>query len=73
VNVGALEGFPNIDTPVTRDLLPAAIEPAWRIYREKASAPIPLAVEKYAERFAERSRALTTSSYWRCSNEPYGS
>jgi aminoglycoside phosphotransferase (APT) family kinase protein len=52
-NTDALEAFPSIDTPMTRDLLPAAFEPAWAIYREKASAPIPPAVAKYAERFAE--------------------
>jgi aminoglycoside phosphotransferase (APT) family kinase protein len=34
-------------------LLPAAFEAAWQIYRDKASAPIPSAVAKYAERFAE--------------------
>lgn len=52
-NADALEGFPSIDTPMTRNLLPAAFEPAWRIYRDKASAPVPSAVEKYARRFTE--------------------
>jgi hypothetical protein len=49
----ALGEFPTLDMPMTRDLLPAAFEPAWAIYREKASAPIPPAVAQYAERFAE--------------------
>jgi Ecdysteroid kinase-like family len=48
-----LGAFPSLDMPVTRDLLPAAFEPAWRIYREKARMPIPPAVATYAERFAE--------------------
>lgn len=52
-NADALEVFPSIDTPVTRDLLPAAFDAAWQIYRDKASAPVPPAVAKYAERFAE--------------------
>jgi thiamine kinase-like enzyme len=38
---------------MTRNLLPTAFEPAWAIYCEKASAPIPDAVAKYAQRFAE--------------------
>jgi hypothetical protein len=53
VNADALREFPSLDMPMTRDLLPAAFEPAWAIYREKASAPIPDAVATYAERFAE--------------------
>ena len=52
-NADVLTAFPSLDTPMTRDLLPAAFEAAWQIYRDKASAPIPPAVAKYAERFAE--------------------
>jgi len=52
-NAAALGAFPSLDTPMTRDMLPAAFEPAWRIYRDKANAPVPPALEKYAERFAE--------------------
>ena len=48
-----LESFPSIDMPMTRDLLPAAFEPAWRIYRGKANMSVPSAVARYAERFAE--------------------
>ena len=39
--------------PMTRDLLSSAFAPAWAIYREKTTAPIPPAVANYAERFAE--------------------
>jgi aminoglycoside phosphotransferase (APT) family kinase protein len=52
-NADALQEFPSIDCSMTRDLLPAAFEAAWQIYRDKASAPVPPGVAKYAERFAE--------------------
>lgn len=52
-NAGLFDVFPSLDTPFTRDLLPAAFAPAWQIYRDKASVPIPGAVARYAERFAE--------------------
>jgi aminoglycoside phosphotransferase (APT) family kinase protein len=52
-NAAALVAFPSLDTPMTRDMLPAAFEPAWRIYRDNATAPVPPALAKYAERFAE--------------------
>lgn len=65
-NADALEEFPSIDSPMTRDLLPAAFDAAWQIYRDKASAPVPAAVAKYAERFAELAptaiKALTERS-----------
>ena len=48
---------------MARDLLPAAFDAAWRIYRDKAGAPVPPAVAKYAERFAELApSALQTLS-----------
>jgi aminoglycoside phosphotransferase (APT) family kinase protein len=53
VNADALGEFPSLDMPMTRDLLPAAFAPAWAVYREKAGVPIPAAVARYAERFAE--------------------
>jgi thiamine kinase-like enzyme len=53
VNADALEEFPSLDMPMTRDLMPAAFEPAWAIYCDKASAPIPASVALYAQRFAE--------------------
>jgi aminoglycoside phosphotransferase (APT) family kinase protein len=52
-NADALEAFPSIDTPMTRDLLPAAFGAGWQAYRDHATAPVPSAVAKYAERFAE--------------------
>jgi hypothetical protein len=52
-NADALSEFPSLDMPMTRDLLPAAFEPAWSVYCEKASAPIPDAVAGYAQRFVE--------------------
>jgi hypothetical protein len=65
-NADALEEFPSIDSPMTRDLLPAAFDAAWQIYRDKARAPVPAAVAKYAERFAELAptaiQALTERS-----------
>jgi aminoglycoside/choline kinase family phosphotransferase len=48
-----LEAFPSIDTPMTRDLLPAVFSAGWQIYREKAGEPVPPAVARFAERFAE--------------------
>ena len=50
-----LSVFPSLDTPFTRDLLPAAFAPAWQIYRDRADASIPPAVARFAERFAELS------------------
>jgi aminoglycoside phosphotransferase (APT) family kinase protein len=52
-NADVLGAFPSIDTPMTRDLLPAAFSAGWQIYRDHATAPVPPAVAKYAERFAE--------------------
>ena len=49
--------FPSIDTPMTRDLLPAAFAPAWKVYQDKASAPIPPSATEFAERFAELAPA----------------
>jgi hypothetical protein len=52
VKTPRLEAFPSIDTPMTRDLLPAAFAPAWQVYQDKAAAPIPPSVAEFAERFA---------------------
>ena len=51
-----LEAFPSLDTPMTRDLLPAAFGPAGRSIATRSAAPVPAAVAEYAERFAERVR-----------------
>jgi aminoglycoside phosphotransferase (APT) family kinase protein len=53
----ALEAFPSIDSPMTRDLLPAAFAPAWQVYQDRATAPIPPAVARFADRFAELAPA----------------
>jgi aminoglycoside phosphotransferase (APT) family kinase protein len=52
-NADVLAAFPSIDTPMTRDLLPAAFSAGWQIYRDNATATVPPAVAKYAERFAQ--------------------
>ncbi|BBZ02689.1 hypothetical protein MCHIJ_21260 [Mycolicibacterium chitae] len=48
-----LRQFPPLDTPVARDLLVPVFAPAWQIYREHTTQPIPDRVADYAERFAE--------------------
>lgn len=48
-----LEEFPSLDSPLTRDLLPAAFKPAWQIYRDKTDVAIPAAMDGYVERFTE--------------------
>lgn len=50
---GGLDTFPSINTPVTHDMLPAAFELGWAAYTERATAPIPPAVDRYAHRFTE--------------------
>ena len=56
-NASQLEAFGSIDTPMMRDLLPAAFAPAWQVYQDKAGAPIPPSVSEFAERFAELAPA----------------
>ncbi|WNG83850.1 phosphotransferase [Mycobacterium sp. ITM-2016-00316] len=48
-----LQDFPNIDNPLTRDLFLPAFTPGWQLYMEKTSQPVPPAVARFAERFAE--------------------
>lgn len=60
-NGDALAGFPSMDTPMTRELLPAAFGPAWQVYRDKSAAPVPDAVARYAERFAEHAATAVTA------------
>ena len=52
-NAAVLEAFPSIDTPIARDLLVPAFAPGWQIYLEKVAVPVPAAVARFAERFAE--------------------
>lgn len=63
VNTAALQGFPSLDTSMTRELLPSVFGAGWSVYREHTQAPVPAAVAAFAERFAEHApaalRALT--------------
>lgn len=59
--VAELQAFPSINTPVTHDLLPAAFELGWGAYRERATASIPRAVARFAERFTELAPAAIES------------
>jgi hypothetical protein len=54
-NTDVLQTFPSLDTPIARDLLHPAFGPGWQIYRDKSDAPVPPAVARYAERFAEHA------------------
>jgi aminoglycoside phosphotransferase (APT) family kinase protein len=54
-NAAALERFPSIDTPITRDLLVPAFAPGWRVYRDKSSMPVAPGVVAFTERFSERA------------------
>jgi aminoglycoside phosphotransferase (APT) family kinase protein len=59
----ALQDFPNIDNPLTRDLFLPAFAPGWQLYLEKTRQPVPPAVARFAERFAELApQALETLS-----------
>jgi len=53
VNHTVLQEFPGIDTPMVRDLLVPAFGPGWQVYREHSDAPVPAAVARFAERFAD--------------------
>lgn len=62
-NAPSLKAFSSIDTPLTHDLLPAAFAPAWRVFRDKTSAPISSGVARFAEHFVELApRAMTVLS-----------
>ena len=49
----ALQDFPNIDNPLTRDLFLPAFTPGWQLYLEKTTQPVPPPVAHFADRFAE--------------------
>lgn len=51
--IAALQDFPNIDNPLTRDLFLPAFTPGWQLYLDKTEQPVPSAVARFAERFAE--------------------
>jgi hypothetical protein len=54
-NAAAVQAFPSLDTAINRDILHPAFGPGWQIYCEKSDAPVPPAVARFAERFAEQA------------------
>jgi aminoglycoside phosphotransferase (APT) family kinase protein len=52
-NSAALQGFPSLDTQMTREVFPAVFAQGWQVYCEHAAVPVPPAVARYAERFAD--------------------
>lgn len=50
--IAAMQEFPNIDNPLTRDLFLPAFTPGWQLYLEKTAQPVPGTVARFAERFA---------------------
>jgi hypothetical protein len=54
-NAHALEPFPSLDTPIARDLFLPVFAPAWQVYLDKSSVPVPSGVARFAERFAEHA------------------
>jgi hypothetical protein len=56
-NAAVLEQFPTLDTPMARDLFFPAFGPGWQVYLDKSSEPVPAAVARYADGFAEHAPA----------------
>jgi hypothetical protein len=54
-NADALEPFPRLDAPIARDLFLPVFAPAWHVYLDKSSVPVPSRVTRFAERFAENA------------------
>jgi aminoglycoside phosphotransferase (APT) family kinase protein len=54
-NSSALEAFPNLDAPIARKIFLPAFETGWQVYLDKASTPVPRAVARWAEAFAEHA------------------
>lgn len=52
-DIAALQEFPEIDNALTRDLFLPAFTPGWQMYLDKTAQPVPPAVARFAERFAE--------------------
>lgn len=48
-----LQEFPALDNSLTRDLFLPAFSPGWQLYLEKTAQPVPPAVARFAERFAD--------------------
>jgi Ser/Thr protein kinase RdoA (MazF antagonist) len=53
VDPALLQQFPSIDSALTRDLFLPAFAPGWQLYREHTEQPVPAAVARFAERFAD--------------------
>lgn len=49
----ALQCFPLVDNSLTRDLFLPAFTPGWQLYLTKTDQPVPDAVARFADRFAE--------------------
>jgi aminoglycoside phosphotransferase (APT) family kinase protein len=54
-NSSVLGEFPTLDTPMARDLFLPAFALGWQVYLDKASAPVPPEIVRYADRFAEHA------------------
>ena len=49
----ALQDFPSMDNPLTRDLLLPAFTPGWQLYLDKSGRSVSPAIAEFADRFAE--------------------
>jgi Ecdysteroid kinase-like family len=62
-DAAALKAFPNLDTPIVRQILHPGFEFGWRAYRDMSTVAVPAAVARYAERFVELAlKALAAST-----------
>lgn len=61
VDDAALQDFPSVDNPLTRDLFLPAFAPGWQLYREHTRQPIPAAIATFAERFADLAPIALTA------------
>lgn len=52
-DIEALQSFPLLDNPLTRELFLPAFIPGWQLYLDKTSQPVSPAVARFAERFTE--------------------
>lgn len=58
-----LEAYPVVDNHITRELFLPVFAPAWQVYLDHTTQPVPPAVSDFAERFAEHApQALTALS-----------
>ncbi|CAN5514298.1 phosphotransferase [soil metagenome] len=65
-NADVVASFPSMDVEMMRELLPGAFGMGWQLYRDAATAPIPPAVEEFAQDFVRHApvalKALTERS-----------